>query len=63
MARQGDFLYQPYGDVHIEDGGTDGALIYVSLRGKSDTLLEFYDDDDQVCRKFTIADFVQLLPT
>ena len=60
---EGDFCYQPFGDVHVEGGGPEGAIIHVSLRGKNDTLVEFYDDDDQVCSKYKIADFVQMLST
>ncbi len=58
----GDFCYQPFDDVHVEEAGSEGATLYVSLRGKTGTLIEFYDDEDQVCGKFAVNDFAQLLP-
>ena len=61
----GDFLYQPHNDVHVEDGGTDGALIYVSLRGinPNGNVFEFYGTDNEVVGTMAFNDFVQLLPT
>ena len=66
---QGDFLYQPYNDTHIEDQGedqgADGALIYVSLRGMNPdgNVFEFYGKNNEVVGTMTFDDFVQLLPT
>ena len=61
----GDFMYQPSNDVHVEDGGTDGALIYVSLRNinPNGNVFEFYGKNDEIVDKMTFDDFLQLLPT
>jgi quercetin dioxygenase-like cupin family protein len=58
----GDFCYQPHNDVHVEEVGEEGVTLYVSFRGVSETLVEFFGEDGEVCGKFAVSDFAQLLP-
>ena len=63
--RRGDFMYQPYNDVHAEEVGPDGTLIYVSLRAinRDGNVFEFYGENDEIVGSMTFDDFVRLLPT
>lgn len=56
----GDYCYQSYGDVHVEEF-PDGAIVYGSYRGECDKLVEFYDDDGKICGEFKVSDFAALI--
>lgn len=52
----GDYCHPSYGDGHVEQF-PDGAILYGSYCGNSDRLVEFYDDDGEVCGHFKVSDF------
>lgn len=57
--KQGDFCFQPAGDVHDEEvRAEDGLITHVSLRGTAPLLLEYFDDTGAVCSRFTVQDFL-----
>ncbi len=57
----GDYFYQECGNTHVEEIG-DGFTAYVSMRGSSDTLVEFLDGDGEVYGTVKVSDFLHLLP-
>jgi anti-sigma factor ChrR (cupin superfamily) len=57
----GDFCFQPTGDVHEEVVGPEGVVSYVSQRGDSDLLIEFFDETGAVGAKYSVSDFAKML--
>ncbi len=57
----GDLCYQPHNDEHVEEAGPEGLTAYVSYRGRTSDLVEFYDESGAVCGTFTVQDFADLL--
>ncbi len=57
----GDFFYQEPGNTHLEQIG-DGFTAYISMRGTSDTLVEFLGDAGEVLGAFKVSHFKDLLP-
>ena len=57
----GDFFYQPYNDEHVEEI-LEETIIYGSYRGDQEKLVEFFDEDGEVCGEFKVSDFAALLP-
>lgn len=57
----GDFCYQPFDDEHVEEF-LEETTVYGSYRGTRDTLVEFFDDDGNVCEEFKVSDFTAMLP-
>ena len=53
----GDYCFQPYDDVHDEEFVED-TIAYVSYRGLTETLVEFFDDAGNVCGDFKVGDFL-----
>jgi hypothetical protein len=39
----------------------EDTVAYVSYRGNSEQLVEFYDDDEKVCGHFSVKDFLPAL--
>ena len=58
---KGDFCYQPVGDQHEEVTGPNGAMAYVSQRGESDLMVDFFGDNGDVIFQYTLADFAKLM--
>lgn len=58
---KGDFCYQPVGDSHEEVTGPNGAMAYVSQRGSSDKMADFYDEDGNVIYEYTLSDFAKIM--
>ena len=56
----GDYCYQPHDDEHVE-AFVEETVVYGSYRGTSNKLVEFYDDDGNVCGEFTVADFSTMM--
>ena len=56
----GDYCYQPVNDEHIEEFPEE-TVAYVSYRGNSDKLLEFLDDDGNVCGDLKVSDFAAMI--
>jgi hypothetical protein len=43
--------------VHIEGGGDQGVVVYFSMRGDSDRIYDFVDENFELKRAITIQDF------
>jgi hypothetical protein len=43
--------------VHVEGGGAQGVVVYFSMRGDSDHIYDFVNDDMSLRREITIQDF------
>ena len=56
----GDYCYQPYNDEHVEVVLED-TVVYGSYRGSTDKLVEFFDDNGEVCGEFKVSDFAAAL--
>jgi len=56
----GDYCFQPQNDEHIEEFPEE-TIAYVSYRGESDKLVEFYDDAGAVCGEFKVSDFAAMM--
>jgi len=56
----GDYCFQPNNDIHDEEFIED-TVAYVSYRGNDEKLVEFYDDDGQICGHFSVKDFLPAL--
>ncbi|MEM7465770.1 MAG: cupin domain-containing protein [Pseudomonadota bacterium] len=56
----GDYCFQPMDDEHVEEFPEE-TTAYVSYRGTSDKLVEFFDDDGKVCGEFKISDFAAMV--
>ena len=52
----GDYCFQPMNDEHVEEFPEE-TVAYVSYRGESDKLVEFFDNEGQVCGEFKVSDF------
>jgi quercetin dioxygenase-like cupin family protein len=52
----GDYCYQPYDDEHNEIF-VEETIVYGSYRGDGDKLVEFYDENGEVCGEFKVSDF------
>jgi len=57
----GDFCYQPFDDEHVEEF-LEETTVFGSYRGTKDTLVEFFDEDDNVTEEFKVSDFAAMLP-
>lgn len=58
---KGDFCYQPVGDRHEEVTGPNGAMAYVSQRGDSDRMADFFDENGEVVFEYTLANFAEIM--
>ena len=56
----GDYCFQPLNDEHVEEFPEE-TIAYVSYRGESDKLVEFYDEKGEVCGEFKVSDFAAML--
>ena len=59
---KGDFLYQPFGQIHIETVGPEGTLLHASTRGSS-TIFEGFDEEGNVVMTQSLSDIKQMLKT
>jgi 2,4'-dihydroxyacetophenone dioxygenase len=53
----GTFSADATNEVHVEGGGAQGVVVYFSMRGDSDHVYDFVNDDMSVRRAITIQDF------
>jgi hypothetical protein len=53
----GTFSADATNEVHIEGGGDQGVVVYFSMRGDSDHIYDFVNDDMSLRRVITIQDF------
>ncbi len=58
----GSYTSTAPGEPHREGGGSEGAVVFYSVRGgKSDVLFEVLNDDLKVIGTLSMADFIQAL--
>ena len=53
----GTFSADATNEAHIEGGGDQGVVVYFSMRGDSDHIYDFIDENLAVKRTITIQDF------
>jgi hypothetical protein len=53
----GTFSADATNEVHIEGGGDQGVVVYFSMRGDSDRIYDFVDENFELKRAITIQDF------
>lgn len=53
----GTFSADATNEVHVEGGGAAGVVVYFSMRGDSDHIYDFVNDDMSVRRAISIQDF------
>jgi hypothetical protein len=53
----GTFSADATNEVHVEGGGAQGVVVYFSMRGDSDHIYDFVNDDMSLRRAITIQDF------
>lgn len=56
----GDYCFQPLNDEHVEEFPEE-TIVYVSYRGETDKLVEFYAADGGVCGEFKVSDFAAMI--
>jgi len=56
----GNYTSSPPGEPHRECGGSDGAVVFYSVRAEDDRLFELLDDQMKVVATLAIADFAEL---
>jgi hypothetical protein len=55
----GTFSADATNEVHVEGGGDRGVVVYFSMRGDSDRIYDFVDDNLELRRAITIQDFYE----
>jgi hypothetical protein len=53
----GTFSADATNEVHVEGGGAEGVVVYFPMRGTSDHIYDFVNDDMSLRRVITIQDF------
>jgi hypothetical protein len=53
----GTFSADATNEVHVEGGGDRGVVVYFSMRGDTDRIYDFVNDDLSLRRTITIQDF------
>ena len=61
IRRVGDYAKTPPGDVHMEQGGPDGALVLFELYAPDGQLTEQLDQDGNTLRTLTTDDLRRFL--
>jgi len=56
LKRVGDYAKKPPGDMHMEQGGPDGALVLFELYAPDGQLTEQLDQDGNTLRTLTTVD-------
>ena len=59
IRRAGDYAHKGPGDVHMEKGGPEGALVLFSLYAADGRLAESLDRDGRVIGVSTVADILR----
>ena len=57
VKKAGTFSADATNEVHVEGGGPDGVVVYFSMRGDSDHIYDFVNDDMTPRREISIQDF------
>lgn len=56
----GSYTSSPPGEPHREGGGSEGAVVFYSVRAEAGDLFELLDDQMNVLSRLAIADFAAL---
>ena len=59
VRRAGDYALSDGGDLHIEGGGPEGGMIYLSMHSRDGHLFDVVGPDLEVISKVTIEDLLQ----
>jgi hypothetical protein len=57
VKKAGMFSADATNEVHVEGGGPEGVVVYFSMRGDSDHIYDFMNDDMTPRREISIQDF------
>jgi hypothetical protein len=57
VKKAGTFSADATNEVHVEGGGPDGVVVYFSMRGDSDHIYDFMNDDMTPRREISIQAF------
>jgi hypothetical protein len=57
IKHAGTFSADATNEAHIEGGGDTGVVVYFSMRGDSDRIYDFVDENLEVKRTITVQDF------
>ena len=64
VYNKGDFVYQPFGQIHVEILGVEDTLLYVSNRNSKDgVIFEALDEEGNVAMTQNISDMAEILKT
>jgi uncharacterized RmlC-like cupin family protein len=64
VYNKGDFVYQPFGEIHIEILGDEDSLLYVSNRNSKDgVIFEAFGEEGNVMMTQSISDMAEILNT
>ena len=55
----GMFSADATNEVHVEGGGAEGVVVFFSMRGDTDHIYDFVNDDMSLRRVITIQDFFE----
>jgi quercetin dioxygenase-like cupin family protein len=56
----GSYTSSPPGEPHREGGGTEGAVVFYSVRGEHDTFFEVLNDDLKVIGTLVLQNFIDV---
>jgi 2,4'-dihydroxyacetophenone dioxygenase len=56
----GSYTSSPPGEPHREGGGTEGAVVFYSVRGEQDTFFEVLNDDLKVIGTLVLQNFIDV---
>lgn len=56
--KSGHYAFSPAGDVHVEYGGREGALVFFSMRAPDGRLYEVFGPNNEILKVTTIDDVV-----
>jgi hypothetical protein len=61
IRKVGSYTSSTPGEPHSEGGGTEGAVVFYSVRAEGDELFDVLDDSGKLTGKLTMRDFAELL--
>jgi hypothetical protein len=59
VRRAGDYALSDGGDLHVEGGGPQGGLIYLSMHSRDGVLFDVVDADQKVLQVITIEGLLE----
>ncbi len=56
VRKAGTYAHSPGGDVHMEHGGPDGALVFFAMRSVDGHIFDLLDDDRNIIASSTVQE-------